>query len=151
MTTRMTCHSVAVNANARLKRRTVLGVLEAAAALGRGDGWVTAECVLCGSVARRDVPRDAPDALEVGHVVADAEGGCYGLSCNLVPMCYTCNRALGDEYAGTYTFTYDTRPVAILPPPAADPGAGAAPARDRAPSDKSGRGRSVWTRAGAMV
>lgn len=139
-TQNLTCHpgSAATKAAASSvsKRRTLATVLSLAAAAGHGDGATYADCVACGS--RAYVGRAATDGagLNLGHDVADANGGRY-CPCNLLPLCRRCNADMADDdMSSVLTPRYDSRQGwdGVFAP---DAGA-------RETTDNSPRGRAMW-------
>lgn len=73
-------------------------------------------CVLCGEACRAGAGAKDADRMELGHIVAEANGGEFVYE-NLAPMCRACNDALGDNDADPATFHYDahaTYPLVTL-------------------------------------
>jgi hypothetical protein len=81
------------SATARKIRATVLGL---AALTGHSDGATWATCMACGENCVVGGAPSARDTFNMGHVLADANGGGY-CPCNLVPLCRQCNEEMGDD------------------------------------------------------
>lgn len=122
------------SSTARKIRATVLGL---AALTGHSDGKTWATCMACGENCVVNGAPSAKDTFNMGHVLADANGGGF-CPCNLVPLCRQCNEEMGDD---TLTDVvplpyYDNRSMwdGVL---FADPGAETRTAT---------RGRAAWRR-----
>lgn len=74
-------------------RATVLGL---AALTGHSDGKTWATCMACGENSVVGGAPSAVDTFNMGHVLADAQGGGF-CPCNLVPLCRQCNAEMGDD------------------------------------------------------
>jgi hypothetical protein len=82
--------------NARIRRQVLATVLYLASLTGHSDGVTYAVCVGCGQDAHVGGTPRAMDTFNLGHVLADAEGGKY-CPCNLLPLCRQCNADMGKE------------------------------------------------------
>lgn len=121
--------------NARARRQILATVLFLASLTGHSDGATWATCVGCGERAHVGGTPRAMDTFNLGHVVADAEGGMY-CPCNMVPLCRQCNADMGKETLTDVLIpVYDNRELwdgKLL----SDPGVTAA-----APMESRGRAR----------
>lgn len=91
------------------KRRILATVLHLASLTGNSDGATWADCVGCGERATVGGNPRAMDTFNLGHVLADAEGGTY-CPCNLLPLCRQCNADMGKEtLTDVLVPTYDNR------------------------------------------
>jgi hypothetical protein len=122
--------------NARIRRQTLTTVLMLAMVSGDSDGVTWANCVGCGERAHVGGTPRAMDTFNLGHVLADAEGGMY-CPCNLLPLCRQCNADMGKEtLTDVLVPVYDNRGAwdgKLM----ADTGAVAA-------KPESNRGRASW-------
>jgi hypothetical protein len=82
--------------NARSRRQILATVLYLASLTGHSDGATWADCVGCGERAHVGGTPRAMDTFNLGHVLADAEGGMY-CPCNMLPLCRQCNADMGKE------------------------------------------------------
>ena len=122
--------------SSRIRRQILSTVLYLASLTGHSDGVTWATCVGCGERAHVGGTPRAMDTFNLGHVLADAEGGMY-CPCNLLPLCRECNADMGKETLTDVLIpVYDNRECwngKFM----ADPGTVAA-------KPESNRGRARW-------
>lgn len=136
MTNHQCSYSNETAVNARIRRQTLTTVLMLAMVSGDSDGVTWANCVGCGERAHVGGTPRAMDTFNLGHVLADAEGGMY-CPCNLLPLCRQCNADMGKEtLTDVLVPVYDNRDAwdgKLM----RDPGAVAA-------KPEANRGRASW-------
>jgi len=113
-----------------IQRRIRTTVLALAALTGHSDGATWVVCVACGERATVGGSPTAMDTFNMGHVVADANGGGY-CPCNLLPLCRQCNADMGDDtLTDVLTPHYDNRSI-WNGEMSSDPGLSSAPSAQR--------------------
>ncbi|AXH67221.1 HNH endonuclease [Streptomyces phage Wofford] len=90
------CRADDRTAGSAYRRQLLATVLMLASLTGHSDGETYAVCVGCGENAYVGGNPRNMDTLNLGHVLADANGGTYCVA-NMLPLCRQCNEDMGKE------------------------------------------------------